>query len=505
MALALCFAFLLPHICACSSAPYYESPSLSEEMEKIENKFSYSGESGPTLSLESAYAENVYRTIGENRPVFEYEHLYETDKAIERLDFSALVDVHKSSALDSQGELDAKYLCGIVLENNAEYLADAPFGYSAVEEDYALEICQLITETVKHVLDKYPEIDRSRVYCNLGNLKILYKTGMLDFASVNPDMVMAVSNTSANIAEINKGPGAYRNIMIHETMHIIQIGCLCEDIGDKASRRCGICVYWGDWALNSADWGWLFEGGAERVTATYTNSRPLTYAYKVDYICTFNTALLLDRDVPCDFFETVCFYDDPELLFEAFGCESEDERREVVNAMITVNVLQMSPEAFYLEFEKEYGYRPDKDDDTFNDFCYSLKPAPCLTAAGYFYKNLTRLLCENKIGANDLCFLINSFESSLNMHMNFADESTAAVNEPFSKGYRAIRDAFFDAVSRSGNGVDMAELYEKYEMCDKEEQIIAASLSFLSEEERAFFLDRAQRAFELEKLAVKFK
>lgn len=497
VAMALLVAVCLPLFASCAASPKTPPPSLDDEMEKVELLYSFGESVGEKIKLSADVAEAVYSAIDCERPVYPLSDLYELEKAEERLHYTVEVDSHAGNA-EKDGPLSEDVLFDCVCKSNEKYLSDAPFGFSAIEDDYLRKICALICEVVEHMLEKHPDIDRGRVMCNLAHLKILYKTGMLDYASVNPDLVLSVSNTSASIAQTLKGEGAYRNVMIHEIMHVLQIGCPCESIGENATRRCGICIFWSDWDMNSNDWGWLFEGSAERNTCTYTGAVPLTYAYKVDYIASFETAVILRESVKADMMETLCFYSDPALLFKAFESEAGDARRELLEAMITVNILQMTPDAFYRVYEKKFGYRPDRDDETFNSFSHSLKVPVCKTLTRHFYRNLTDLLTEQAVSEGDVFFLINFFEGCLNMHLDFDSSEKKEASGEFFESYRAIRKAFFEAV-----GEGAAERYAAYEATAEGEYKICASLDFLPEEKRSFFIERVQRQHDLSDLLVK--
>ncbi len=479
-------------------------PSLDEKMKERVFDLEWDGEAcEKNASLTKEKADELFKLIDSIENEYPYAHLYETDKALERLSFDSSVEEHKHSATDKSGKLTASALVESVKKNNEDFLASKPFGYKNVEDSYLKELCTLIIETIEKVLTKYPDIDKKRVYCNLGNLKILYDTGMLDFAQVTDKWVLAVNNLTASMAQTLKGEGAYRNTIIHESMHIIQIGCECEEIGENAGRRCGICVYWDDWDLNSADWGWFFEASAERNASNLTNADPMTYTYWVDYLCSFDMAVILDKDNSADVMETVCFYDDPEILFSAFGIETDEEKKELINALVTINVLQTSPEAFLKAYEAEYGKRPDEDEKELELYRYSLKPCVTVTLAKRYYKNLIQLLTESEVSVTDLCFLINAFESQINQHLSYSKKEIAEINEHFFSRYIQMRNALFGAIGECNGDVDMNKEYSEYDMCAKGKTKLNAALAFLSEEKRRFFLERCQWQYNMDSIGVK--
>ena len=221
----------------------------------------------------------------------------------------------------------------------------------------------------------------------------------------------------------------------------------------------------------------------------------ITYQYKMDYLCSFTMALLPRQNAKADSMETLCFYDDPELLFDLFGALSEAQRDEVLRMMITVNILQMQPTAFFLDYKKATGIDLQENEDTLNTFCYKLKPAVCLSLAKTFYSNLTDLAERQSVGERDICFLINLFEGHLDQHLDFDSESKREINQPFIKGYTVLRQAFLSAMH-------LENRYSEYSILSGKETL-AAKMEFLDTEKREFLIERARWLQERGGLGVK--
>ena len=480
---------LLAGLCGCASdKPSYTMPDLSLETTAETSGEIFAGTGSTVLTLSAEGAEAVLAAVESQAPDYIYKEHYQTDDVLRRLDFDASVENHQYCALDENGALTAAHLAALVRANNTAWLDDEPFGLENVEDEYVQELCGLIVEVVDRMAESYPDLDLDRIYCNLGNLKILYKPGMLDYAQMNQDMIMSISQTSANILQTLKGEHAFRNVIIHETMHILQLGCVCEDI-ENCTRRAGICVYWGDFLLNTTDWTWLAEGSAERNMCRLTGESATTYQYKMDYICSFTLSLLLREEVEPDTIQTLCFYSDPQLLFDAFGCTTDAEKEEIVNMMITMEILQSQPNYFFLTYAEATGTDPRDEEETLNQFYYSLKPAVCITLAREFFTNLTAYIQENAIPAGDLCFLLALFESTMNQHLRYTDESRESINAPFLSAYGAMRTALFQVLEAEDPELDMAALYESYSV-RSEDGSLNASFADLSPEKQEFLAER---------------
>lgn len=498
LVLAIC---LLAGLCACGKKNKQSLPELTFDFPPAEpNPYHFSPLPSEELyySLDSAEA---VRKLTSQPTDYPYSDLYQMDMVHSRLDFDASVENHQYCALDSSNQLTAAHLAQLVKTNNDAFMADKPFGYEAMEEEDILKVCNFLVDIVDRMKKSHPDLDWPRMYCKLGNLKILFKTGMLSYAQVNQDMVLCLSGVSANIANVLEGENSYSRITIHEIMHIFQMGCSCERI-ENCSRRAGICCYYDDFTLNFADWTWMVEGSAERNMSTLTGTDSITYQYKVDYLCSMTMSVLLRENVQADTIENLCFYDDPELLFQAFGCETEVQRDELLKFMITMQILQMQPEAFYYEYEKQTGIDLKADEETLNQFSYSLKPAVCITLAKEFYENLTDYMLKNYISANDLFFLMNLFEGHLNQHLDYANADKKVYNQPYFDFYQQLWETFLTGLEANNPELDIRSLYAEYSILSEGKYNLNGQWSALPEEKREFMLERAQWQGDFNELGV---
>lgn len=498
----LLMVLVLAMLTACSSGGSSQRPLLNTDFSQPEITFSFQAQPSETLRLSEAGGTAVLEKVAQVQPEYTWSELYQLEEVKNRLSFDATVISHQFSALNSSGLLESGHLKELVNANNEAFMATDPFGYAVVEEDYIAELCDFIVQIVTAMQEKYPEVDWERVYCNLGNLKILYDTGMLSFAEVSGDMVLAISKNNTGIILTLKGEDGFSRVMTHEIMHIIQMGCTCENI-ENCSRRAGIALYWDDFTLNTGDWTWMVEGAAERNMCKLTGGEAVTYQYKIDYLCSMTMSVLLRDSVKADTMETICFYSDPELLFDAFGCQTQEQRDELLNMMITLQVLQMQPKSFHAAYEEETGVNLLEDEEAMDQFSYSLKPAICITLAKEFYENLVTFLQENEVRLNDLFFLINLFEGHLNQHLNYTNESKAQINRPFVEAYTGMRQALFTALEQENAGLDLAAMYDEYDICEAGEGLLNAKLSMLPEDKLDFLAERAQWQSELNGLGQK--
>ncbi len=492
---------LLICLCACGKKES-EYPTLDSSFPGKTITFSFGGEASEVLNFSAESAESVANAVAQITPDYTHSDMYELDEVKKRLEFDATVKEHKFSALNSSGVLTADSLYQKVVANNKTYLEQDDFGYEVPEDEYLVQLCDFIVKVVEAMREKYPDLDWERVYCNLGNMKILYDVGMLSYAQVTDQMVLCISETNSSILLNMKGKNGFGDVLTHEMIHVIQMGCSCENI-ENCTRRAGISLYWKDFTLNTTDWTWMIEGAAERHMCALTGHEAISYQYKMDYLCSLNMSVILRDSVEADTIDLLCFQNDPQLLFDAFGCETEEEKDELLNMMITLQVLQIQPSAFFIAYQEKTGVDLKADEETLNQFCYSLKPSICTTLAKEFYENLTVFLQENEVTYNDLFFLINLFEGHLNQHLRYSNTANQEINEPFFAAYNVMRTALFDALEKDNPDKDFDALYADYAIQVDGKELLNAELAMLPEDKREFLAERAQWQSELEALGVK--
>lgn len=489
------------NLCGCDQK--FSTPQLTTDISPRNIEFSFKAQSSPDIKFSSDSAQKVLAKIEGIYVNYEYSDLYQTDEVFDRLDFDATVAKHQYSALDETGRLDADNLTKQVVQNSKQYLkTEKPLSCEMPSENYILQICEYIVFYINYMHSEYRDIDWQRVYCNLGNLKVLYDAGMLSYAQVSPDMVLSISKGNTEIVLNMKGEDGFSRVLLHEIMHITQLGCVCEKI-ENCERRAGISVYWDDFPLNTTDWTWFVEGSAERMMCNITGKDAVSYQYKMDYLCSNTMSVLLRDEVQADTLETLCFYDDPKLLFDTFGCKTQEHKEEIIKMMITLNILQTEPAAFFEAYKKANGSDPRENEDSFNQFRYSLKPSICITLSKVFYQNLTKFMLSESLSTNDLLFLITVFEGHLNQHLRYNDESQKVINTPFFESYNIMRNALFDAIKKDNPNLDITSLYSDYNIFASGDNLLNADLDMLPEEKKLFLAERAQWQYELLALGVR--
>ncbi len=101
-----------------------------------------------------------------------------------------------------------------------------------------------------------------------------------------------------------------------------------------------------------------------------------------------------------------------------------------------------------------------------------------------FYRNLAETVSASSMTQNDLLFLINLYENTINYHIRFDNSEYDAYNAEFFCWYADIRNRFFLCL----NNTDL-DNYKQYEAVI-DEKTINASLRWLDSEKKNFLIDK---------------
>lgn len=461
----------------------FSADGLVANQNTLTRKFSFDKKnSSEAVKFDSERINDFITGIKNTVVDYGYAELFNYEEAMAGIDVDHTVTAHKFSALDGNGKLTKEHLLEIVNKNTEEYLKNLTTEplVAIDNQDYLLRVCEIITDVVNDILKKYPDIDKERVYCNLGNLKVIEKQLTFDFAAVEPGMVLHLNSATANMADIMIEKNMY-NVIVHESMHIIQYGCTCEPL-KEGSRRCGLAHSYADCAQDYSDWRWFAEGSAERMACLYINASPMTYETMVRYILSMDLATMLQKNVPSDYAETINFYSDIQRLFDLFGCETERDKEEVYHLIYGLEMMQIQPDDVKAAYKENYGV--EFDDSVAADFNNKIKRPIVKTLTKNFYRNLARTLTDESVSKNDLLFLINLYECAINGHLNLNKSDYDNYNIEFEKWYGQLRKDFFECLSN----VSEAD-YFSYN-AEKSETTLNASLSWLDADKQRFLSDK---------------
>ena len=468
--------------------------NLTYSKNEIEHTYHFAEKvNTPFVKLNPLQKDNMLGLINQISVNYSEADLYKTEECFDRLNVEINISQHQYSALNENGVLDAKHLEGIIKANNEKYLAEKNVGFlHKPDEKFLKNLSELIVDVVNDMQVMYPDVDYDRVYCNLGNLKVLEKGSLLSYAEVTEEMVLHISSTSSTIKNTQNGELGYRDTMVHEIIHLIQFGCVCEQ--QKYNNvRVGLSRSYEDFDVNTSKLEWVFEGSAELIKRNTLGAEKGIYANLINYINTINLSTMFNPEIPARYTESLCFYDDIDKLYNMFGCETKEEKLEILNMLITINIIQYAPDEIISQYGEKHGV--DIKDEKVTDYInYSIKPEACLTLTKIFYKTITELLAEEEnITLDDLCFMISLYETTMNYHLLLNKETSAEHNAEYLNNYKMLRDSLFEYVSQS-SGIDVAYYFAEYEIinADSDKAELSATMKWNDAEKNDFLIGRVE-------------
>ncbi|MDD3222329.1 MAG: hypothetical protein EOM34_16800 [Clostridia bacterium] len=419
-----------------------------------------------SMGLDAFMAFNDYlNTVNVN---YEYEEFYGIDEALNKQSSTPFVksETHSHSIELKDGKFDAEAMVDVVLNNNQAYLESDEVSdfkkstYSELTRSEIANLSSVIADTLNAEIERNPSIDIEELKCVVGNLK-MFSSISTSNAYVNMDDCLAISPNMIDIASIinSDNENVERDIIVHESMHLIQKTCADNQ---KDVEVIGISHSYEDLDVNPLKWLWFLEGSAEKEMCNITGDEAITYKYKISYLDSLTMATMLRDGVSADQTEKICFQNDPEILYQQFGCENDDEKCELIKMMYTTDILQSEREDFYEKYEPVYG--AVDNEEQLVPLQRELKVPICETLTKEFYENLGSYMSSGSITIDDMNYLIRVFEGDVNSHLDCANIEKAEENIEFMNVYIPIQDEFFKAVADSTDYSyeDLLERYNKY-------------------------------------------
>ena len=453
------------------SSSNYDNPITNKDEHKYEEKYI-------TLSDES-YNEFI-NYIKNYNTTYYYEEHYKINEAI--AEYNKIKDSKVNTHSHSIKTITSDELYKVVKENNKIYLEEkkkeyvASF-YNELKDSDLKRVCEIIINTLNHYQDNITDIEE--VKCILGNLKILSKA-TLSNSSVTDDDCLLINLDMINTLKIkatSKDQDVVEDTISHEAVHLLQKSC--ED-NLKIKYRIGNSYKFDNLEVNSLFYNRFYEGPAEKLSNNYTGDTPLVYNYYINYINSLNLSTVLGNH-EVDSAELTTLDHDLESLFKMFDCGSETDKREILNMMYSLNIIETDDEGFL----KMVGLS-----NTSNEYITTkrnIKSSVCLTMTKHFYKNLALKVKEGNTRIQDIFYLITVFESDINSHLTYVDINKYQDNKEFIEEYITIQNNFFNLIAQNQNQTleELEELYNNYGI-QNSSGLYNYNLSFLTDEKQQF-------------------
>ena len=419
---------------------------------------------------------------------YEYEKLYSFNKSLTEYNKLNLVNTHSSELKN----ITVNQLYNIILKNNKEYKKTSKTSiYKELSNSEIRDICTLIVDISNKYIKENKDINPDRLKCVLSDLKMFKQTSAVANAFVTDDNCLIISPNMLQVANMINGKGTEEDIFIHEIVHFLQKGCNCDlNKNTNLKRNFGFSYAFKNLEVNSLDFTWIYESSAEKNMMNVTGHNPLVYKNMIGYLESLSLVNLLNDNYKVNDTEKLSFKRDLKDLYNYFGVTSDKDKKEILNMMYSIEVMQQAPIDFYKVLEKTIGRT--KDSILIDDVNYTVKVSICETLSKIFYKNLAKNLVNKDATLEDVFYLISLFENDLNSHIKYKDSAKYSYNDRFIETYLNIQDNFFYELSKATgySQNDIENKFDEYTVHTKEGNNY--SLNFLSKEKINYLEEREE-------------
>ena len=392
-------------------------------------------------------------------------------------------------------KIDSNKLYNLVSKNNEQYLQNnsgIAKKYSDTTDKLVRDVCAIITNYINDYLIKYPETNIEELEDKLYNLKV-FENGSFTYAYYNSDTcIMGVSTPTIEALEKNnQDPLTFKKVIEHEVNHIIHSATQTELRNSSYSIRFGPCYNFEELEVNSGYWNWYFEGGAEKFVSQYNQSSPLTFQFNNLLMDIIKSGTILKEGNTVETFNKLSMQSNLDLLFEYFGCTSEEDKEEVVKLMYSINLIthdnsNSSTAEFHDFYQKKYGSRMDYSTRT--ELSYSHYASIAQSLSKYFYRDLQSRLVNQEVKLEDVFYNMYVFEQEMHRLTKYTNNSRMGNNFEFMSNYLYIQDNFLELIADS-TGIsydDIRGAYDYY-FSTKDKR---NSASYLTDEEQLHYLNQ---------------
>ncbi len=420
---------------------------------------------------------------------YDYDEAYNIDEALELYNDNTVNTVTKHSHdIRVNGEFDADYFYELVKSNNEKFLEekkkDSMQGFYKEYSDKDMKkICTQMCEALEDISKKDTTVDIDTACCYLYNLIILGKSGSLDFGGFDMD-----NRFYLNYDNMETGAFAMdtddieQTTFYHEMMHAFQFAC--DDIKKPDEDRMGITHTYDEIEINPFSWYWLLEGSAEMNMSQYLGVRYSTYKSKITYIDSLNFVSNIVNGDNLVQTEKLCFQRDLNKLFEQLGAVTDEEKREIIKMMFSIEILQESDTEFYDWYEDKYGVDlsiSSNGDET--NLRLTVKEDAMLTLTKIFYKKLARQVNSGEASIQDVYYLMRLWEADINRHFSNDTVGYMMFFHDFYDTYIDLQNEFLNIIAdeNSLSFDDLKNNFESYSM-NTSSKTPNCDLKFLSAE-----------------------
>lgn len=394
---------------------------------------------------------------------FEYAEYYGLDEALALYNSTKVNKSTSSTLLDASGKLDAGKLQAKVLENNKIYMSKGKDAINTFYSDISSGDLTMICNTIAEVVNsKFNDTDIAKVANTLMDMTCFQRTGSASNAYVTNNLTFVynpnMSGLYADMQEIqgtsNSKEETLKQVITHEVMHILQYSA--SDTNDKNGLESGICRMYNlpnqdakvpvDSLWNS----WLLEAAAEMGMAEYMNIAPGTYAKKISYAKSYNLSRFDELDLGTQAIEDVAFNHTLEEAYKDLEIYTDEEKREFLNFLYSVEITQSDPEDFWANYTAKTGITPTDQEKL--AIRMDIRADAVKFLSKQFYNNLADSIQEGKVtDLGTVFYLMRNWELDVYGHLEYTKAASLDHAKDFIIWHNQVQNDLFQALAQSNN------------------------------------------------------
>lgn len=360
-----------------------------------------------------------------------------------------------------------------IISNSNAYLRNHP-GYYNLNTEYTRMIAEILVNMVK---DNYADLskdDLSRIYCMLNDV-VAVGIDSTDFTVNDLNQIYNARVTDEAVVMLDtemigqlRGSQTIERTIAHEVAHLFQR--MCPDHKIEGLTQIGGSQYVENFdntgEVNSLHFQWLYEAAAEQMSMNEFDAKsPLVYKNMVGYLHTLDLITLIRPDYDETSIAVSQMSTNPEKIYEVFGAKTQAEKDEVNHLLYSICYIQTEREDFVTVYEQKHGEIEGKETTVKK----IMKESVVQTMTKFFYRNLAERVHNGEVTLQDTFYLINTFESALNLHIVYDDAGRIEYNDEAIKFYVDTQNRFFQMIAEDSGMEfnDVVNMFDNYALIIK--------------------------------------
>ena len=426
------------------------------------------------ISLSTTALNNYIASVNNIEVEYKYADIYNMKN-----EFSKYQTIDKytsnTSNLFKNGTISANTILDIVKKNNsnAELSASAK-----VSDSELLEVCNIMADLLNDEI-KNNKIDKNLLSEKINDLKIVaideYANGFFDSETCRMGFNFSLIKS--------KGIQFYKMVVEHEVYHLIQSNSLNEIKDTNLQNRFGFTYKYNNADLNVFAWNWFYEGSAAYLACDRNNTKePTNYESILKDIDTIKVSTILMPQNGVTDFENLSLSNDINDLFNYFGCETYQDKIEVLNMMYSMNI-KTNIFSTYDEFNDKYE-KINGQTISITNLRKELNDDIAQTLTKCFYKSLASALLNKNVKVEEVFAIISVFENELSRNIWY--NSNQSTLTEFYDTYDKIQTDFFQLIANSLE-LKVEDVQEAYNAYNNEVVVKLDNVTLLNNEQKEFY------------------